>query len=102
MTTLVDYLPRLPELRLNTFQQTLGIVWAVIFFAWAAVSTFVVLANGGSFFSNDPECTTFMKLTRKHSSPLWRKITFWTVRLEIVLLVLFVISLFIWNEKHGG
>ena len=102
MTTILDYVPRLPEFQLSTIQQVLVIAWLVVSLTWAAVSTIVVLSHGGSFFSDDLECTTFMKLTRKYSPPFWRRITFWTIRLEIVLLVLFVISLFIWHEKRAG
>jgi hypothetical protein len=99
MTTLVDYLPRLPEFRMNMIQQVLAIVWFVIFFTWVAVSQFLILANGGSIFNNDPECPTFITLAHKYSPPLWRTVTRWTFRLEAVLLILFIISLFIWHVK---
>ena len=85
---------------MNTLQQTMGVAFFVVFFTWVAASTVVVLANGGSLFSDDPECATFMMLTRKYSPPFWRKVTFWTVRLEIVLLVLFLLSFILWHENR--
>ena len=102
MTTLIDFLPRIPALQLNGFQRALGMAFLIIVLSWGVVSTIVVLANGSYLFSDDPECTTFLKLTRKYSPPFWRKIAFRAARLEIVLLVLFLLSLIIWHEKRLG
>jgi hypothetical protein len=99
---LVDYLPRFPIFQLNRFQEVLLLAFFGVSFSWAAVSTVVVLARGGSLFSDDPECSTLLKLTRKYSPPFWQKVTFWTVRLEIVLFISFLISLFVWHERRVG
>jgi hypothetical protein len=58
MSTLTDYLPKLPEWQLVPFQQLLIGSWLVISLSWGAVSTFIVLMRGGSLFSDDPECAT--------------------------------------------
>jgi hypothetical protein len=102
MTTLTDYLPHVPHLQLNAFQEVLWVAWFVIFFSWVVVSTVVVLAKGWSLFSDDPKCSTFIKLTRKYSPPAWRMVTSWILRFEIVLLILFLVSLFVWHEKLPG
>jgi hypothetical protein len=97
--TLVDYLPKLPEYKANEVQHVLMTAWAVVFFSWAIVSSIIVLAYGGSFFDDDPKCSTGMKIIHKYSPPWWRKISSWVFWFEVCLLILLAISFFIWHDK---
>jgi hypothetical protein len=97
--TLLDYLPKLPEYKANGFQHILMTVWAVVFFVWAIASFIIVLAYGGSFFDDDPKSSTSMEIIQKYSPPWWRKISAWCFWFEIGLLIILVISFFIWHDR---
>src|SRR5581483_9132579 len=101
-TTLVDYIPRLPKIQLNSFQEILGLTSLVFAISWCVVSSIIVWIRTGSFFADDPECPTFLKLVQKHSPPFWREFACWAFRLQIALVVLFLISLLVWHERPNG
>jgi hypothetical protein len=76
-----------------TFNQIVGILFAVTFSAWAVVSMLVVAGNGGSFF--DEKCKSSNDVIWKYSPPVWRNITLWVWRFEIGLIVLLVVKFLI-------
>ncbi len=73
MSTLKDFLPNFVKIDPNAFQQAICILFAIVLFIWAIVSSIMVLANGGSFF--DEKCGSSNDVIWKYSSPFWRKIT---------------------------
>jgi hypothetical protein len=76
-----------------TFTQIVGVLFAVIFYAWAVVSILVVVGNGGSFF--EEKCKSGNDVIWKYSPPVWRKITLWVWRFEISLIILLAVKFLI-------